>query len=343
MTRQLLAAPQRIVLVGSVFSSERTLAALVRNGAPMVGVLGLEPESARNVSGYRDLSIAATEAGLEYESFSRINSAETVDRIRRWRPDLVFIVGLSQLVGSAILKIPTIGSVGFHPTMLPWGRGRAPLAWLILESGPAAATFFLMDTGVDAGPILLQVPIRLSTRDSATDLGISVGEAIDRGLDRWLPELLSGSAEATLQDESLATYFGRRSDSDGGIDWSKSAAEVDRLIRASSTPYPGAYTYYGNERIRIWSSEPYSPLRYRGVPGRVIHRRSADGALLVQAGDHPFWISSYEVVGDPSAPPIPVGARLGYRIEDEIHQLRGRINGLEAAIQHLLERLERGG
>ena len=342
MTRQPLAAPERIVLVGSVFSSERTLAALVRHGAPMVGVLGLEPDSARNVSGYRDLSVVASEASLEYQSFSRINSTETVARIRRWRPDLVFIVGLSQLVGSAILEIPTIGCIGFHPTMLPWGRGRAPLAWLILESGPAAATFFLMDSGVDAGPILLQVPVGLSTRDCVADLGSTVGDAIDRGLDMWLPELLSGSAEATVQDESLATYFGRRSDSDGSIDWGMSAAEVDRLIRASSSPYPGAYTYYGDRRMRIWSSEPYSPIRYRGVPGRVIHRRPVDGALLVQTGDNPLWISSYEVGNDPGAPPIPIGALLGYRVEDEIHQLRGRIEGLEAAIQHLLERPERG-
>lgn len=343
MSADRLPAPERIVVVGSVFSSEATLRALIGAGAPVVGVAGLAPDHAPGVSGYRDLTAVAAEHGVASVAFHRVNGPEVEARLREWAPDLVFVVGLSQLVGPTLLALPSIGTVGFHPTRLPYGRGRAPVAWLILEQGPAAATFFLIDDGVDAGPIVCQEPFAVASDATAADLEREIIAAIERGLASWVPELLAGRAVATPQDASAATVFGRRAPADGCIDWRQPAEAVDRLVRASTRPHPGAYTYRGDDRVTVWSTALATDARHHGVPGRVLAVRDEDGALLVQAGDHPLWVLEH-TEADPNATgsgpaPIPVGALLGYRAEDEVHRLRHLVADLEAR----LERLERAG
>ena len=86
------------------------------------------------------------------------------------------------------MAIPRLGSVGFHPTFLPAGRGRAPLAWLTLDTGPGAASFFLIDDGIDSGPIFVQEPFEVTPQDYAGDVGTKLLDATTRALDRWLPE-----------------------------------------------------------------------------------------------------------------------------------------------------------
>lgn len=343
MSSDRLPAPQRIVVMGSVFSSEATLQALIRAGAPVVGVAGLAPEHAPGVSGYRDLSAIAATHGIASVGFHRVNGPEVEARLREWAPDLVFVVGLSQIVGPALLTLPSIGTVGFHPTRLPYGRGRAPVAWLILEQGPAAATFFLIDDGVDSGPIVCQEPFEMAADATAGDLERDITLAIERGLGTWLPDLLAGRATASPQDEAAATVFGRRAPADGCIDWRQPAEAVDRLVRASTRPHPGAYTYRGDDRVTVWATALEPDARHRGVPGRVLAVRDQDGALLVQAGDHALWVVEH-TEADPNATgagpaTIPVGALLGYRAEDEVHRLRHLVADLEAR----LTRLERAG
>lgn len=321
--------PARIVVIGSVFSSQRTLDGLLRHRAPVVGVLGLDPAASSGVSGYRDLGPVAAAAGIDHRTFRRLSEPDVAQQLRTWAPDLVFVVGLSQLVGDELLSIPSNGFVGFHPTALPEGRGRAPIAWLVLESARPAATFFLLDDGVDSGPILHQEPIDGDPHDAASDLQHKISAAIDRGLDAWLPRLMAGEASARAQDETAATYRGRRAERDGRIDWAAPAEQIDRLVRASSHPHPGAYTYADGARVRVWTTE-LADGRHRGVPGRVLARRPVDGAVLVQAGDDPIWLVDHQL--EPPGDELRIGAALGYRADDEIHELRQRVAALEARL-----------
>lgn len=123
----------RIILAGSVNSSRRTLEKLVEHGLNVVGVLGLDPAAAKNVSGYNDLSTFAQEQGIDFSYFSKINNPEVVEFVKSKTPDLLFVIGLSQLVKQELLDVPTVGCIGFHPTKLPEGRGRGAIAWIILD------------------------------------------------------------------------------------------------------------------------------------------------------------------------------------------------------------------
>lgn len=328
----------RIVVAGATISTRQTLEALVRHEADVVGVLRLRDESSQSVTAFARLDEIAEPHGIPCATFRNINDAEIVDQVRQWQPDLMFVVGLSQLVRDEMMSIPKQGCVGFHPTFLPAGRGRAPLAWLTLDSQPGACTFFLIDEGVDSGPIFVQEAFEISPGDYAADVGHKLEEATVRALDRWLPELLSGVWNPRPQDEVLATYNGKRGPDDGLIDWHQSAHEIHALIRAASNPHPGAYTWLKGDRLLVWRAELEHHLPWRGVPGRILHLEASRGALI-QTGDGLLWLTRVQSVDD-SGPVsgesvLKVGTKLGFVIQDEIASLRSRVADLEDRLSRL--------
>ncbi|MBI1311959.1 formyl transferase [bacterium] len=328
----------RIVVAGAVSSTKLTLEALIRHGADVVGVLQLRGESSHTVTGFDSLDEVAGPAGIPCVTFRNINDDEIVEQVRAWQPDLMFVVGLSQLVRADLMAVPKLGSVGFHPTFLPAGRGRAPLAWLTLDGGPGAATFFLIDDGVDSGPIFVQEPFEITPDDYAGDVGLKLLDAMTRALDRWLPELLAGKWDPKPQSEALATYNGRRGPDDGLIDWSHPAAEIQALIRATSAPHPGAYTWLGDRKLIIWRAELETRLPWRGVPGRIL-LTDPDRGVLIQTGDGLLWLTEASW-GDDSVHCAPgqslrVGWKLGLVLQDEVAALKSRVIELEARIARL--------
>ena len=323
----------RIVLAGSVGSSRLTLQALLRHRANVVGVLELRPEDSTAVSGYARLLDIATEASVPCAGFQKLNEPEIVAQVREWQPDLLFVVGLSQLVKSELLSVPKLACVGFHPTCLPRGRGRAPVAWLVLDATPGAATFFVMDEGADSGPILVQEPFDVRPTDNAEQVTAALEQALVRALDCWLPRLLAGEWDPQPQDNTAATYHGKRAPEDGWIDWSKSAREIDALIRATGRPHPGAFTFLKDRKLLVWRAELDTSTLFRGVIGRVLRTDPQRGAL-VQTGDGLLWLSEVAAAdGDSRLPKLAVGQRLGYVVEEEISQLKARIAELEKLIK----------
>lgn len=328
----------RIVVAGAVSSTKLTLEALIRHGAEVVGVLQLRGESSHTVTGFDSLDDVAGPADIPCVTFRNINDDEIVAQVREWQPDLMFVVGLSQLVREDLMAIPKLGSVGFHPTFLPAGRGRAPLAWLTLDNGPGAASFFLIDDGIDSGPIFVQEPFEITPDDYAGDVGLKLLDAMTRALDRWLPELLAGKWDPKPQSEALATYNGRRGPDDGLIDWSRPAIEIHSLIRAASVPHPGAYTWAGDRMLIIWRADVETHLPWRGVPGRIL-LTDPDRGALVQTGDGLLWLT--ELAWPDSTEPcsaaesLRVGTKLGLVLQDEVAALKLRVADLESRIARL--------
>ena len=170
----------RIILAGSVNSSWLTLQKLVEYKCNVVGVLGLDPASSRNVSGYRDLKPLAEENQIPFKYFSKLNDEEVYEFASHLNVDLLWVIGLSQLVREPLLSLAKHGNVGFHPTLLPKGRGRGAVAWMVLGKAPGAATFFLLDEGMDSGPILGQHPFEIGDQDYAGDVINRIRSAISR-------------------------------------------------------------------------------------------------------------------------------------------------------------------
>lgn len=304
----------KVLVIGAVESTAVTLRGLVRNGLDVVGVLGHEPKRKENVSGLYDLRGLAARLQIPFQRFTKINEPNVLNWGRQLQPDIVFAVGFSQLLADDWLKLPTLGCIGFHPTLLPRGRGRAPIAWIILQERIGAANFFLMTDGVDNGPIFVQEPFELAPDDDAAAVVRRQCEAIDSALDSWLPRLKLGEWNPIPQEEAAASYFGIRKPEDGLIDWQRSAGEIDRLIKAAAKPHPGAYSYIDRQKLIIWNSRVEHEMPITGVVGRVLLVR--DSSYLIQCGNGKIWISNLALERT-----LKVGEKLGLVIEDEIAQL----------------------
>lgn len=300
---------------------------LLRHGADVVGVFGYEHSGNVTVSGWVDLSAVARRTQLTYTAFRSINDAETVASLRACKPDVLFVVGLSQLVGDELLSIPRLGAVGFHPTALPQGRGRAPLAWLVLDQCDGAATFFQIGKGIDDGPIFVQEPFQVTEDDDATTVEQKILTSIDRAIDSWAPTLLKGDWAPQPQDESRATWTGKRSHDDGVVEWSATMADIVRLVRATTLPHPGAFSPSDVGLVRIWEARRAAESRHRGVVGRVLEVDS-QGSVLVQAGDGCVELTRYEIEDQPDSR-LRVGHQLGYQPQAAFWAIEQRLARVE--------------
>lgn len=319
----------KIAVIGGVRSTRLVIQKLCQHGFTDVIVFGYEPLNTCNVSGWVDLSITAHDAGYVYYRFIKVS--ECTETLREFSPDRVFAVGLSQIIPEVMLRIPSEGFVGFHPTKLPLGRGRAPLAWLILEQNDGAASFFVMQNGVDDGPILVQVPFAVESSDDASSVEEKLLKAEAIALDELLMRLVNGSIELHPQDHNLATYYGRRSPEDGLINWNYAADYLVTHIRASCSPHPGAFTYDEDFTIVILSAKCIDSKSLKGVIGRILEVTDT-GEFLIQCGDGCLLILEW------SAPLgwLPrVGRQLGYYPEFEISKLRSQVVRLQARISEL--------
>jgi len=275
----------RTAFVGAVEASRRALESLVASGCAPNLVVTLPPETATRHSDYADLSSAAKQGGSDLLFTRDINDDETCRALESLSPDLLLVIGWSQICRERLRNIPSIGLIGFHPAPLPALRGRAAIPWTILVGlEETAATLFWIDEGCDSGDILLQSHFPVAPDETARTLYDKHVAA----LCRMLPGVLSGIAAGTIhrvpQNPDQASYCARRRPEDGRIDWSRPALEIDRLVRAVGTPYPGAFTELNGHRIIIDSARPHQGApRYFGLPGQIqeVHGRQ----MRISCGD----------------------------------------------------------
>lgn len=316
----------KIVLAGSVSSSFITLKKLVEHRLDVVAVFGYEPGNEAIVSGYVNMHDYCVTHKIPYYPFIKISSDSIKVLLNSIKPDLFFVVGLSQLIPWDILNISKLGNIGFHPTFLPKGRGRAPIAWLILEEKYGAANFFLMGAGVDDGPIFVQHPFKVEDSDQASTVEKKILIAIENALDEWLPKLKEGIWNPIPQEEKSATYYAKRAPDDGWVNWATDAMSIDKLIKASSRPHPGAYSFLLNEKIIIYQSILEDRLKIKGVIGRVL--MEDNDSYLIQAGNGLVWISElFDINGNPVK--LKIGQKLGYYTELELYNLNLEIKKIK--------------
>ncbi|NHM06426.1 methionyl-tRNA formyltransferase [Flavobacterium sp. CYK-4] len=319
----------KVILIGSVNSSRRTLEKLIEHQLDVVAVLGLHPEAAKNVSGYVDLRNLAESNDIPFQYFTKVNEPEIVEFVQSKNPDLVFVVGLSQMIREELLSIPKHGLIGYHPTRLPQGRGRGAIAWIILGKVQGAASFFKMDEGMDSGSIWSQVNYDVDEDDDATSVVNQILKAIDKALDKVLPDLKNGIFNTTPQDESQATYLGKRNPEDGLIDWNQPATEIHRLIRATTKPLPGAYSYLGTQKLIIWKASVSEIKNHLGVVGRIVI--ADENGVHIQTGEGLLKIENTEEIATED---LKVGQTLGINFEKEYFKLADRITKIENQLNH---------
>ncbi len=261
----------KTIVIGSVVSSEVVLQKMIESNYPVDYVFSLDEQYAKDVSGYRPIHKLARQNQIPYKTFRKIEDSKNVEIIRQLKPDYIFVVGLSQLVKRDILEAASKGVIGFHPTPLPKFRGRAAMVWqVLLGVHESKCTMFLLDEGMDSGDILIQEPYIIEDTDYAKDIERKMCDAIGRMTEKLLPQLLEGTIQPVKQKEEEATYLLKRTPEDGRIDWGQPSEKIQRLIRAVSRPYPGAFSDYdGKHKVIFWKADYLENKKYYGISGQI--------------------------------------------------------------------------
>lgn len=288
----------KTILIGSVVSSEIVLQKIIDMNFPIDFVFSLDEQYSKNVSGYRPIHKLAHLHQIPYKTFHKIEDTENIEIIQQIEPDYIFIVGLSQLVKSDILKAATRGVIGFHPTPLPRFRGRAAMVWqVLLGVHESKCTMFLLDEGMDSGDILIQEPYEIQETDYAEDVEKKVCIAIESMTEKLLPQLLEGTIQPIKQKEEEATYLLKRTAEDGRIDWKQPSEKIQRLIRAVSKPYPGAFSNYdGNHKVIFWKADFMENKKYYGISGQIA--AITEGYMDIVCEDGMLRVYDYENVDE---------------------------------------------
>ena len=274
-------------------------------GAEVVGVVTLPGPIDPNRSGQCSFDEVASRLGAALVETRDVNALETLNAIRKLEPELIFVVGWSQLVHDPFIAIAREGVFGMHPTLLPRHRGRAPIPWAILTglARTGVTLFEIVDATADSGSIVGQVVVDIAPDETATTLFARLADAHVELTREFLPQLLARTAPRVPQDPSRASTWQRRTPADGIIDWETRAPYLSDWVRAQTRPYPGAFTYIGDEKVIVWAARAVV-LVQGAAPGTIVEL-GAEGPV-VACGEGGLVLEEIQTSGE-----LAVGARLG--------------------------------
>lgn len=216
----------------------------------------LKDDIAKNKSGRVYIDDVAEKYNIPLIKVENVNGQEVIDAIKEYGIDWMFIIGWSQIAKKELLYAPKKGCIGMHPTLLPKGRGRASIPWAILKGlDKTGVTMFRLDEGVDTGDILGQVEIVLDQAMDAAGLYDRIIDAHVCLIEKYWKDLVKGTITLMPQDNSTATEWPGRHPEDGELKHEMTVKEAERLVRAVTHPYPGAFYMNDSRKIIVWSAQ----------------------------------------------------------------------------------------
>jgi methionyl-tRNA formyltransferase len=237
--------------------------------------------------------------GIPVQTPEDPNVPAFVEEVRRLRPDLLFSFYYRRLLSPAILAVPPLGAINLHGSLLPKYRGRAPVNWVLVRGETTSGvTLHYMDARADHGDIIAQRAVPITIEDTALTLSRKLTAAARSLLAETYPRIVAGKAPRIPQDDGAATTFGRRTPADGRIDWSRSAWQIYNLIRAVTRPFPGAFTFWGDRKLLLWSAQPPGGRACEAPPGTILGAGEG-GALEVATGDGILEVTGMQAEGGP--------------------------------------------
>jgi methionyl-tRNA formyltransferase len=231
------------------------------------------------------------------DSVEELARSKGIPVIVKDRPDADLVAGLTDSdvmvacnwrtwIPPEVFSAPRLGTLNVHDSLLPRYAGFAPLNWAIINGETeVGVTAHVMDERLDRGDIVLQWAVPVGPRDTATDMFHATLEMMGPITLEALDHLEHGTGERTAQDISRATFFHKRAVEDSLIDWTWPAPDIVNLVRAQSDPYPNAYTFAEDRRLRVLQASVTVEC-CGGTAGRVFARsRDGDGVIIVCGTD----------------------------------------------------------
>lgn len=213
--------------------------------------------------------------------------------------DLMLIVNWRYIVPAEIYSRARCGCFVFHDSLLPKYRGFSPTVWAMINGErETGVTLFRIAEDYDTGDIVDQARVPIEHTDTIATVVANVSRQYIEVLERNFAKLLEGNVKSIPQDHEQATYACKWTPADARIDWKHGSRVIYNLIRATTRPYPGAYTYWQGRKLSVWEAElDFSAPRYiSNVPGRVVDSH-ANGSVSVLTGDGMIQLKTVQLEG----------------------------------------------
>jgi len=281
-----------IVVMGQGDFGAACLQALVEKGKTVVGVFAPPQIPGKKA---KALGAAAEKLGIPVFPLERMREQKAYGDFTSLSPDLSIMAYVNDIIPGRIIDYPRIGTIHYHPSLLPKHRGRSSINWAVINGDTKGGLSIIWaDEGIDTGPILLQKEVEISPDDSTGS--VYFNKLFPMGVDAVVEavELIEkGVAPRIPQDDSQATYEPPCTEEKVIIDWSQPAQKVYNLIRGAN-PQPGAVAYLKGTKVKIFDCEPRPELRGEN-PGEIVE--TSDQGFSISTGEGSILVKRVQPEG----------------------------------------------
>jgi methionyl-tRNA formyltransferase len=261
----------RLVWVGFHQEGVSALRSVLEAGLEVAGLITLREQSLRQRSGAGDYDAVLRGFDVPVFRVANINDPEALELLSRLQPDVLVVIGWSQILRAEALATARLGVVGAHASLLPHNRGSAPVNWALIRGESVTGnTLMWLNDSVDEGTVIDQVRFPITPYDTCASLYGKVASSNREMLLRLFERLACGERPGSPQPASVEPLLPRRRPEDGAIDWSRTARQVYDFVRALARPYPGAFSHLDDERWRIWRAAVLPTTRPFAAPGTIL-------------------------------------------------------------------------
>jgi methionyl-tRNA formyltransferase len=286
----------RIIVIGQGPFGEKVLEALIQKGEDVVGVFC--PPDTRGEA----MAEVAEKSGIFLSRPQEMKDPGVYDSYVTLRPDLSVLAFVTDIIPGRLLDVPSLGTICYHPSLLPKHRGASAINWAIINGDTRTGlTIFWVEEGIDTGPMLLQREVDIDPEDTTGSLYFN--SLFPMGIEAIVEAvglIKEGKAPKIPQDESEATYDPPCDDTVASIDWRHSSGDLYNLIRGCD-PQPGAYTTIKGRKVRFYGAKLHLGVR-EGAPGEILSIEK--GGLRVSATDGAIDIGKLRVEGREKRGPL---------------------------------------
>ena len=272
----------KLVFMGTPDFAVPCLEELIKAGHEIVGVFTQpdKPVGRKRVMTPPPVKVCAEKNGITVYQPDSVRTEESLSLMKELNPDCVVVVAYGKIIPSEMLKLPKLGFVNVHGSLLPKYRGAAPIQWSIIDGEKkTGVTTMQMDDGIDTGDMLEVSETEIGENETAGELFDRLAEMGGKLIVSTLSKLEKGELTPIPQDHEKSNYAKIISKEMALIDFNMSAENVFNLIRGFN-PWPIAYTIIGDKRLKVFAAEKIGSVN--GKAGEVV---SSDGTLTLAFGD----------------------------------------------------------
>ena len=283
----------RIVFMGTPDFAVPSLQALIDAGHDVCAVYTQpdKPQGRKQILTAPPVKTLALEHDIPVFQPNTLKNEDEQARLRELAPEVIIVVAYGKLLPKAVLDIPSHGCINVHGSLLPRWRGAAPIQWAVIAGDEmAGVTTMQMAEGLDTGDMLLTYETKVGEKETAGELFDRLAQSGAELLTQTLVKL--DEITPRPQDDAQSCYAHMLDKQMAVIDWSKSAHEIDCLIRGLN-PWPIALTTLSGERLKVFAAEKAAG---NGEPGTVLEADPKKG-LTVACGEGALKLTEIQLVG----------------------------------------------